>query len=830
MKANKSAADKIRVATAEALARRLNEINVRYAVVNGLYGYPERIGRDLDIVMLPQDALRALPLMFELKKEFGWDFLFGRWSYYGTWQIFFASLAEQKRLTWLEVDLMTANRNLVVGIAPLGDIKMLVDKTEKRGPFKINAGGYYLKAYFRPIFYGDLQRFQQKYVLRPPEPGQETKISADLLGPTLFKEYISHVSTSSLDELEEWIPQLRWKLNLRFARRHPLSALKNFLWTRAVRPLALWLFNPGMVVAIVGPDGVGKSSSIREAQRYLNGLFDIKVRHWRPGVLPAPSKLVGKKQSVSLSPNRIKPSWIEHWLRILYYWADYIVGYMIRDRFVPKSVIQLVLYDRHAIDTAVDPLRYRLRSRAGTTFLYKFIPKPYIIFINDDATRIYERKKELSLEEIELQLSTWKKLVKSGEVDSVVKAGESPSETGRKIAEEVLKFASRRFDLGKWVHNIGSEDSSIETLPESLGIRLAEGSATHVLLRLPDGRAYLLPIQSTNAFRRALTLYSAQSFKGLVGKAALNFFSRFNLPLPGVLRVELKEEKNSLFQTAREIFGRNDLVFGISLGTPGPHRKPVVQVLSKAGNVLGYIKVGWNEPTKKLVRNEAEKLRYLEGKVLPFITPHILFEGKEHDRFLLVQSTPFDQFIPASTKWDAIYEQALSGLAPLKSKTLYLEESAFWKSIKERASLVRESYLHDNLIKFMDEILRKLGDKKIPFHLAHGDFTPWNISVMNRKPYLFDWEYAMDEAPAGYDLFHWAFQTEYLVYHKKPHEIINSLGEISTQVTAYWNAIGLQAASHDLFILYLIDRLAAGITDDSTRLVLLTLLNFQLMD
>ena len=36
--------------------------------------------------------------------------------------------------------------------------------------------------------------------------------------------------------------------------------------------------------------------------------------------------------------------------------------------------------------------------------------------------------------------------------------------------------------------------------------------------------------------------------------------------------------------------------------------------------------------------------------------------------------------------------------------------------------------------------------------LSHGDFTPWNIMVVNGKYQLIDWELA-DERPLGYDLF-----------------------------------------------------------------------------
>ena len=43
----------------------------------------------------------------------------------------------------------------------------------------------------------------------------------------------------------------------------------------------------------------------------------------------------------------------------------------------------------------------------------------------------------------------------------------------------------------------------------------------------------------------------------------------------------------------------------------------------------------------------------------------------------------------------------------------------------------------------------------MPVALAHGDFTPWNSFVLKDRLYVFDWEYAVDGWPVGYDLAHY---------------------------------------------------------------------------
>ncbi len=44
---------------------------------------------------------------------------------------------------------------------------------------------------------------------------------------------------------------------------------------------------------------------------------------------------------------------------------------------------------------------------------------------------------------------------------------------------------------------------------------------------------------------------------------------------------------------------------------------------------------------------------------------------------------------------------------------------------------------------------------RLPVALAHGDFTPWNSFVLERGLYVFDWEYAAENWPLGYDLVHY---------------------------------------------------------------------------
>ena len=65
-----------------------------------------------------------------------------------------------------------------------------------------------------------------------------------------------------------------------------------------------------------------------------------------------------------------------------------------------------------------------------------------------------------------------------------------------------------------------------------------------------------------------------------------------------------------------EVFGRADLAVAISVGQLRPQIKPILHVSTRAGQLLGHIKVGWNEVTRSLVRHEAAILLGLTGRGL----------------------------------------------------------------------------------------------------------------------------------------------------------------------------------------------------------------------
>jgi hypothetical protein len=276
-----------------------------------------------------------------------------------------------------------------------------------------------------------------------------------------------------------------------------------------------------------------------------------------------------------------------------------------------------------------------------------------------------------------------------------------------------------------------------------------------------------------------------------------------------------KQEKTrlSLLEHLKEILARQDVTFAISLGTPGPHRKPVIELLNDKGEVLGFVKVGWNQATNTLVRNEADISRYLSGVSLnSFTAPTMLYAGLWNDHFLCIQSAPAGKIETPPQKLTSQYFSVLEELKTLHIRWMPFRESAFWRKLLQRIETIENTFHRHILQRGLCRVDEALCDKALPFYFCHGDFAPWNVQLLNKRMFLFDWEYADLEAPPLWDLFHFNVQTLRLLEKRAVGEIHKAVmnGCTGDQTKSmHLDCLGLNDdARKSLFLLYLLDRLS----------------------
>ena len=185
-------------------------------------------------------------------------------------------------------------------------------------------------------------------------------------------------------------------------------------FSKYINKIALLIFKlkryfdrQGVMVVFLGSDGSGKSTIIENIPNIIGNTFDesqIKYYHWRPKFIKSP------KENINLNNDTTQPHMKEPYsklvslVKFMYFNLDYILGYWFSAK-IHLGKNELVIFDRYYYDYLIDKYRYRLNLSDKTIkkFMY-LIPKPDITFILvGNAEVLYERKKELSIDEIKVQ-------------------------------------------------------------------------------------------------------------------------------------------------------------------------------------------------------------------------------------------------------------------------------------------------------------------------------------------------------------------------------------------------------------------------------------------
>lgn len=211
----------------------------------------------------------------------------------------------------------------------------------------------------------------------------------------------------------------------------------------------------GAVIAILGVDGVGKSTVI---QGVLPALLQAthgacRVRHLRPGFLPPLARLKGvaamdaPRAGPVLDPHASAPSgWVGSLLRIGWALADYVLGYWIQTRPFIARQPGIVLFDRYAYDMGIDPRRFRIGLPARmTAWLARLAPRPDLVLcLHAHADVILARKQELPRAEVERQLAALRDFAASQPNAVLVSTEGNPLDVRARVLDVLIDFFRHR--------------------------------------------------------------------------------------------------------------------------------------------------------------------------------------------------------------------------------------------------------------------------------------------------------------------------------------------------------------------------------------------------
>ncbi len=246
------------------------------------------------------------------------------------------------------------------------------------------------------------------------------------------------VENGSWDAVREIIPLLLAgvRRRTRFSILDGLHAAR--AWLRAqIQP-------PGLLLACLGPEGVGKTEVIGALkERPLAPFLQVHTMELRPRIFRA-------EPPPSAQPKQPRGR-LATIAKLLMFALDYWLGYglQIRPRLVNGM---LVVSNRYYDDVLVDPLRYRMaRPFAFARALLPWIPRPDLWLVLDaPAELISSRNATISTEESSRQRGEYRRLLKGYE--NVVVLDARPT-LDRLVAEAERAIAAHLENrTAEWLH------------------------------------------------------------------------------------------------------------------------------------------------------------------------------------------------------------------------------------------------------------------------------------------------------------------------------------------------------------------------------------------
>ncbi len=245
----------------------------------------------------------------------------------------------------------------------------------------------------------------------------------------------------------------------------------------------------------------------------------------------------------------------------------------------------------------------------------------------------------------------------------------------------------------------------------------------------------------------------------------------------------------------------------IFTGTVGENRKAVVAFDDHAGQSW-FFKLPLTAAAVGLVKNEQQTLAQLAKFGLSKMAVPI---GKPFANGLMVsnvkppvESNSFD-LQPA-------HFEAIEELAERTAQQARLGSLPFWDEINANLeALQHQPILNDLSPPQVNRVIEQLvalhnsldPELVLPTVLAHGDFTPWNMYIGDRKIHVYDWELS-ERLPLLNDVFHFIFQAGVLV-KKLPYSGIQSLIFSMKKDESMRKILGVHVGDFDFFYtLYLL--------------------------
>jgi thymidylate kinase len=428
------------------LFRLLNEFGVRYCVIHSWEKLPEHLGSDLDLAVHPADKARITSIIEALRAS---NYSAYHWSNYITnGHSFYFYWVAGGKVNTVPVDIIFEDRRS----------GMIMGSGEEFVAGRIRHGDFWIASPEMEFSYllvkkASKGKVSPSQILRlqclAERLGHESaeRIVGKVFRKDLKTKIVAACLDGSIDQVFRDLDGKSWQTAL---SQRPLKTVR--YWAGQFRR-AIWRASQpsGIMVSVLGPDGVGKSTVLEGlASQFSVSLRRRSLFHWRPQVLAK-----RKDNRPVTDPHGQSPRGsLASMLYLSVFFADCWAGHLfvIKPRLVRAGFVQ---FDRYFHDVLVDPRRYRYGGpKWFAKFLCRLLPEPDLVILLDaNEDLILSRKTELTRAEIQRQRQAYGELRFQRAKEVYVRTDAGIQATLQASATAVAEFMQQRFDkrIGHWM-------------------------------------------------------------------------------------------------------------------------------------------------------------------------------------------------------------------------------------------------------------------------------------------------------------------------------------------------------------------------------------------
>jgi len=280
----------------------------------------------------------------------------------------------------------------------------------------------------------------------------------------------------------------------------------------------------------------------------------------------------------------------------------------------------------------------------------------------------------------------------------------------------------------------------------------------------------------------------------------------------------------------KKSYGISNATLSISLGDRDLF-KPVVQILSLSGEIIGFVKIGWDLKSVWRIKNELLAINFVSRQRLQLLNVPVVASTLDHKSYFLY-ATGFckGQNLAPNRVGIGRIKEAVCEISSLEMSRQKLIDSIYWIDLLAKIRSLENMFYQCVLKEVCKSIADDIGNRVLSFCFSHGDLVPWNIKCYDDRLFLYDWEYARHFVPPGWDAFHFEVQVAYYLKNGDVRSVWESIHRKDGRTRWIFEAMLSFGCKEDeiipLFYIYTVDRCLRCLEENSEAHILNEMISF----